>query len=242
MLYDKDIREPLFEFLEGIYGKTRMIEEKIMGRSRADVVMVTEEAFYGVEIKSDADSYARLSRQVRDYDEYFDYNLVAVGATHALHIEEHVPAHWGIITVEEAEGGADFYLLRRPKRNGDLNVRKKLSLLWRPELARLLLQNGLPAYRDASKQFVIRKLDASVPYPILARQMSEELFERDYTKIAEEINRFREEVRGLPSRRGRKPGAAGTAGKGKKKKPDLLVRKVVRHAGRKSRRGGGDSA
>ena len=34
MLYDKDIREPLFDYLEERYGKARMIEEKQMGRSR----------------------------------------------------------------------------------------------------------------------------------------------------------------------------------------------------------------
>ena len=28
MLYDKDIREPLFEYLEEIYGKIRILEEK----------------------------------------------------------------------------------------------------------------------------------------------------------------------------------------------------------------------
>lgn len=44
MLYDKDIREPLFEFLEERYGKVRILEEKQMGRSRADAVMVMEAA------------------------------------------------------------------------------------------------------------------------------------------------------------------------------------------------------
>ena len=39
MLYDKDIREPLFDFLDDIYLTNRIIEEKQMGRSRADVVM-----------------------------------------------------------------------------------------------------------------------------------------------------------------------------------------------------------
>ena len=62
MLYDKDIREPLFEFLEQQYGKIRILEEKQMGRSRADIVMVLPEAVAGIEIKSDADTYARLSR------------------------------------------------------------------------------------------------------------------------------------------------------------------------------------
>ena len=66
MLYDRDIREPLFEFLEEVYGKVRILEEKQMGRSRADIVMVISDAVIGIEIKSDADTYARLERQVKD--------------------------------------------------------------------------------------------------------------------------------------------------------------------------------
>lgn len=70
MLYDKDIREPLFDFLEESFGRVRILEEKNMGKSRADIVMITENAFFGVEIKSDADTYARLKRQVKDYDTF----------------------------------------------------------------------------------------------------------------------------------------------------------------------------
>ena len=61
-LYDKDIREPLFDFLEEVYGKIRIIEEKTVGKSRADVVMVTPGLLCGIEIKSDADTYARLKQ------------------------------------------------------------------------------------------------------------------------------------------------------------------------------------
>ncbi len=39
ILHDKDIRDPLFDFLEQRYGKIRILEEKTMGRSRADIVM-----------------------------------------------------------------------------------------------------------------------------------------------------------------------------------------------------------
>ena len=73
LLHDRDIREPLFDFLEETYGKVRILEEKTMGRSRADAVMVTESGLYGIEIKSDADGYARLARQIGDYDLYYDY-------------------------------------------------------------------------------------------------------------------------------------------------------------------------
>ena len=90
MLYDKDIREPLFEFLEETYGKVRLLEEQVMGQSRADIVMVVPDALYGIEIKSDADSYVRLERQIQDYDRYYDYNYVVVGTKHGAHIAEHV--------------------------------------------------------------------------------------------------------------------------------------------------------
>ena len=61
MLRDREIREPLFFYLEEKYGKSRILEEKNIGRSRADVVMITDTAIFGIEIKSDADTYARLS-------------------------------------------------------------------------------------------------------------------------------------------------------------------------------------
>lgn len=65
MLYDKDFRDPLFLFLEEHFGKIRIFEEKVIGRARVDVVMVTPNALYGIEIKSDADTYTKLATQVR---------------------------------------------------------------------------------------------------------------------------------------------------------------------------------
>ena len=158
MLYDRDIREPLFDFLEGAYGKVRIIEEKRMGRSRADVVMVVPDAVIGIEIKSDADTYARLKRQVRDYDQHFDDNYVAVGVSHAMHIEEHVPPWWGIITVEPDGERVDLYILRKASPNPKLVPKKKLGLLWRPELSHILELNRLPAYRQKSKAFVVDRI------------------------------------------------------------------------------------
>lgn len=193
MLYDKDIREPLFDFLEAYYGKIRILEEKQMGRSRADIVMVLPSSVVGIEIKSDADTYSRLHRQVRDYDQYFDYNYVVAGSSHAMHIEEYVPAWWGIITVEEEAGKADFYILRKPKENPKVSWKKKMSLLWRPELAHIQEINKLPKYRQRSKQFVTEKILLSVPQEILKEQISQELFERDYTKIEEIIMEYKRE-------------------------------------------------
>lgn len=191
LLYDKDIREPLFDFLEEYYGKTRILEEKQIGRSRADIMMVIPSHVVGIEIKSDADTYARLRRQVKDYNQYFDYNYVVAGTSHAMHIEEYVPEWWGIITVEKIDGEADFYILRKPGENPDVNEKKKLSLLWRPELAHIQELNHLPGYRQRSKQFVIEKIALNVPQDILHEQISRELFERDYTQIEDAIRAYK---------------------------------------------------
>lgn len=196
MLYDKDIREPLFDFLEEKYGKIRIIEEKQMGKSRADVVMVMPLAVYGIEIKSDADTYTRLKRQVKDYDRYFDYNYIVVGTSHAMHIEEHVPEWWGIITVEIEDGRVDFYVLRKAKENPKVNWKKKLSILWRPELAHIQELNQMPKYRQKSKDFVIDKILQKVSKADLYQQISEELFERDYNEIEKRIKAYRRKKRG----------------------------------------------
>lgn len=204
MLYDKDIREPLFGFLEERYGKMRFLEEQVMGQSRADVVMVLPEALCGIEIKSDADTYARLERQVYDYNLYYDYNIVVVGTSHAAHIEEHVPEWWGIITVESEEDRTDFYLMREAKENPKMEWNHKIEILWRPELAHIQELNRMYAYKQKSKRFVADKIVETVEPKILAGQLSNELFERDYTKIWEQIQTFRKENGQKPRRRRRR--------------------------------------
>ena len=191
VLHDKDIREPLCFFLEETFGKSRIFEEKRMGNSRADMVMVLPEALCGIEIKSDADTYARLSRQVKDYSRYYDYNYVVVGGSHGNHIEEHVPEDWGIITVDNEGGKPDFYILRKAAKNPNLDPLLKISILWRPELNHILELNGLKPCKSKSKAFVQQYILDSVLPEVLSPQLSEELFQRDYETIAQQINEYR---------------------------------------------------
>ena len=41
-LYDKDIRDPLFDFLEETYGKTRILEEKRTGNAEKSKLFVQD--------------------------------------------------------------------------------------------------------------------------------------------------------------------------------------------------------
>ena len=195
MLKDQDIREPLFDFFDEKFGKVRIIEEKQIAKSRADVMLVLEEKLIGVEIKSDADTYARLARQVKDYNKFFDYNYVVVGSSHSKHIEEHVPEYWGIIEAISKEESVEFNVLREPEINKraqrTYKMKRKLSILWRPELSHILEINGMPKFKQRSKDFVITKIMEKVQWDLLHRQISEELFQRDYNTISEAIKEWR---------------------------------------------------
>ena len=195
-LYDKDIRDPLFDFSEETYGKTRILEEKRTGNARADAVMITPKLLYGIEIKSDADTYARLGRQTKYYDWYYDRNILVAGTSHAAHVKEHVPEWWGIIMVEPDDNGEiDFYVLREADVNPRVKDKRKITILWRTELNRLLEKNGLPKYKEKSKLFVQDKLIEKVPGDTLWPQAYDELFERDYNTISQEIEEFRRRKR-----------------------------------------------
>lgn len=182
-LKDADIRDPLCDYFEEKYGEVRFFEELTMGKSRADIVLVTQDALIGAEIKSDADSYDRLARQVKDYDRFFDLNYVVVGSSHALHVEEHVPAHWGIISVERAGAHLDLYELRAPAPHKKVRLTNQLELLWRREFAALQAANRLHKYAGKSRAFVKKYILASIPPESLKRQILDTLRERDYSEF-----------------------------------------------------------
>lgn len=181
ILYDSDIREPLFDYLEERFGKTRIFEEKIIGKSRADLLMLTASQIIGLEIKSDADTYERLKRQVRDYNRYCDSNYIVIGKSHEKHVVEHIPKEWGILTVNVM--GRDIVIeeMRPAMPNPKMKRELQITLVWRPELQHLLEINHLPKYKQKSKRFVQQKLLEKMEWEQLKPQICEELFERDYT-------------------------------------------------------------
>ena len=181
-LLDKDIREPLFAYFDLKYGKVRFFEEKTIGRSRADVMMVTDDAITGLEIKSDADTYTRLKRQIRDYDKYFDYNYVVIGKSHLKHIEEHIPKYWGVISCFEKDGEVCFEEVKKASRNPKRRIECKMSFLWYPELARIRDECLKYKYAEFGKSRLRAKIIEKIGEDRLDQLVSRELFNRDYTQ------------------------------------------------------------
>ncbi|MDO4476227.1 MAG: sce7726 family protein [Lachnospiraceae bacterium] len=193
-MLDRDMREPLFDYLEDFYGKIRILEEKSVGSSRMDVFAVLDGEFIGFEIKSDSDSYTRLKTQTVDYDRVCDYCYLVVGRSHRQHAHEHIPPHWGMLVVQETDDGQVEVLMDQlPARNEKTTLAEQICFLWRPELQQLLKDNELPAYAAKSKQFVRDVLLERVDPVALKRQITDILFERDYQQLLEQIYQKRVE-------------------------------------------------
>lgn len=176
------MREPLFDFLDEQFGKIRVIEEKDIKSSRADVLGVLDGYIVGFEIKSDADSYTRLKTQVTDYDSFCDFCYIVVGESHRRHVAEHVPDHWGIIAVTD-EG---TFLDRGADDNPNARLEDQIHLMWKREMHRLLDMNGCPKYRNKSRAFLREYLISHIDHIILKKQMTDLIFERDYTIFDEQ--------------------------------------------------------
>ena len=175
-MLDKDIREPLFDYLDARYGKVRVIEEKEIHRSRADVLAIVDDAIIGFEIKSDSDSYARLKTQVKDYDKFCDKCYVVVGESH-IHVAEHIPEYWGIIVVNQENVIVDRDADLCPK----VKLRNQLDMLWRNELLNIQLKEGLPKLARWKRIDIYKRLIETAGEPTIKADVIEQLFERDYT-------------------------------------------------------------
>lgn len=180
-LFDEDIRILLFDYLDLRYPKVRTFEEKVMGRSRSDVVALLPDAIVGIEIKSDADSYTRLATQVKDYDKFFDMNYIVVGGSHLKRVGEHIPEHWGILYVDQTEEEPIIREVRAAGRNPKAKLKTQFVFMWKRELWALLKLNKLPAYKQKSRKFIVDTLLAKVDERMLKFQMCDMLFERDYS-------------------------------------------------------------
>lgn len=176
VLHDTDIRERLFYKLEMSGEKLRIFEEVIIGKSRCDLFVVKEDRLIGGEIKSDADSYARLKGQVRCYDRVFNENYLIVGRSHLKSAADHVPAHWGLICADDA--GVE--LVREAGENPKVKLEAQLRLLWKRELRHILQRYNLPKYQRCSRAYITKKLMDCIDEGMLRREICEELFERDY--------------------------------------------------------------
>lgn len=88
---DREMRGILIEYLMIKNRHYRIFQEKNIGSSVCDVMLVTDR-LCGFEIKSDSDNFERIGRQVEAYERFFDENTIVVGEKYRDTAAKKVPA------------------------------------------------------------------------------------------------------------------------------------------------------
>ena len=177
---DRSVRRVIFDYLEENYGKIRIFEESPIKNSRCDFYTVTDR-LTGYEIKSDADSYERLSGQIKDYDAFFDENYIVIGRMHRAHVAEKVPPYWGIICITDEEEGFIVETVRPAEKNPKMKRKNQLLKLWNREITSIARRRGCHIYYGKYKSFRAGELLKSIDNDTLKEDICAELFERDYS-------------------------------------------------------------
>lgn len=212
-LNDPAMREILFETIEGEYeGRgepVRVFEELVIGKSRADAIIVTRDTIFGFEIKSDRDSLTRLEKQVHNYDRFCDYCYIVTGLHFLDRIEENVPAHWGIYDILENEEGKlyiEMYreAIRNPAEKPTIKLKNQMNLLWRSELMQIITEYGFSGYSKMNKfklrDMIVEKLGKEDS----KRLTCELLLNRDYSIYRDPVGESGEKNGGLPEKPAKK--------------------------------------
>ncbi|MCR5733843.1 MAG: sce7726 family protein [Lachnospiraceae bacterium] len=194
-LDDPSMREILFDTIEreyeALHEPLRVFEELVIGKSRADAIIVTKDLILGYEIKSDRDSLSRLQKQVKNYDRFCDYCYVVTGIHYLEKIEDEVPNHWGIYDIlEDDDGGLHLEVYRKAQKNPAerplTKLKNQMNLLWRMELMEMIRSNGIRGYSRKNKHKLRDLIVEKIGKEESKRLTCYALLNRDYSVFKEE--------------------------------------------------------
>ncbi len=185
-LSDPDMREILFETYENTGERLRIFEELVIGKSRADAILVKENEILGFEIKSDKDSLVRLITQVKNYERFCDKCYIVTGVHYIDRIEDEIPEHWGIYDITKDENGyLHIEMLREaqrnPKERPTTKLKNQMNLLWRLELIRIVKTYKLGGVTKRNKKQLRDLIIDKMGKEEAKRLTCDALIERDYS-------------------------------------------------------------
>lgn len=165
------------------------------GGTIADVIVVDDQ-FHGIEIKSERDSLVRLrppgGNQIRDYSAVFDRVTVVTAGKHVNGLQASVPSWWGITVCEHTSfGGLETWRGGSP--NPSVDPTALARLLWAAELLPLATRLGITsvtgykpseriATKRAPKRLLITSIAAAMPLDDLRAEVRSATRCRDYRR------------------------------------------------------------
>ena len=165
---ESEVRSALLQRLASQHAGERdtlVVEELGLCQAQARVdIAVVNGRLEGWEIKTVADSLARLPRQEEVYSRVFDRVWLVADARHVPDALGLIPEWWGVLRIESRDGRCDFRQVRRSLLNPAVDLTSLVRLLWREEvLAELTALGAADGLTRAPRAVLWDALASSVP-------------------------------------------------------------------------------
>lgn len=161
---------------------TLVIDELGLAHAKARIdVAVINGSVHGFEIKSDADTLARLPQQLRLYGQCLEKLTIVCAEKHVPGVRELAPRWCGIVKVKKGpRGGVVFTTLREPKSNPGIQPYRLAHLLWRSEAVAILARTEASAkllraprkalYKSLASKFSVAEITSFIKQSMALRQ------------------------------------------------------------------------
>lgn len=173
---DRDIRLALRDRLRAQHSEepdTLIVEEVGLakGSSRIDLVVING-ALNGFEIKSEADTLARLPSQAVSYGAVFDTVTLVLADKHRADADALIPAWWGVTLATSTTGGTSLQAVRPVEPNPSQDPFAIASLLWHEEALQVLERHALSnGVRSKPRRFAWLRLADRLPPEVLKAEV-----------------------------------------------------------------------
>ena len=146
-LTDAQIRKVIHsQIIPGIVANSpsRIVDEMEIccGDARVDIAVINGK-LHGFEIKSEADTLARLQGQISAYNQVFDTMTIICGENHLGSIVKMIPEWWGIYVAKINFGNIELTRFRCAEINQTVSGLALAQLLWKSEMLVLLAEAGI---------------------------------------------------------------------------------------------------
>ena len=150
---------------EAEHGHTRIVHELALCQAEARIDLADVNGhLVGWEIKTRADTLARLPRQQEVYSRVFDRVWLVADGRHIENALTLIPEWWGVMRIAGDDDGCRLETLRPSRLNRHIDIHSLVRLLWREEALAELQSLGLAAHLErAPRRALWANLADAVP-------------------------------------------------------------------------------
>jgi hypothetical protein len=185
---ESDLRSALLEYIPTVIDDSSRIEQEFRierGGARVDVAVIGTK-LVGYEIKSDLDTFTRLSNQIHAYNRVFDEIHLVCSPFMATQAMQIIPSWWGVIVLDRDNiCTTSLRTVRNATRNLGQDAFSLASLLWRDEAVAVLTSEEKVVPPKASSHVLWDCISKSLSVEKIKSIVSQNLLRRyDYNEIA----------------------------------------------------------